>query len=107
MSGSSRRKAYAAGRDGRPRPARGMALDVYRHRVLRDVGGGDFDMNREAGGAAAEALRADAELVHRAGQFLLDFGALFVGADRAERPGRRDLGKVHAEVGGTADADAD
>src|SRR4051794_36742750 len=82
MTACSRRKAYAAGRDRRPGTARRMALDVHRHRVLRDVGRGDFDVNRETGGAAAEPLRPDAEFVHRARQFLFDFGAVFVGAHR-------------------------
>src|SRR3954447_4103566 len=84
-----------------------MALDIHGHRILRDVGGGDLDMDRKAGGAAAEALGTDAELVYRARQLLFDSGALLVGADGSKWPRRGNLRQMHAEVRGAANADAD
>ena len=57
--------------------------------------------------ATAEALRSDAKLVDGLRKLGLDPGALFVLACRAERPRRRDLGEVHAEIRGATDADAD
>src|ERR1700754_4747130 len=84
-----------------------MALNIHGNGVLRDVGRGDLDMNRKAGRAAAKALRADAEFVYGARQLLFDLRALVVGTNRAEWPGRGNLGEVHAEIGGAANADAD
>src|SRR3954469_24480909 len=96
-----------ARRDHRVGAAGRVALDVHGDRIHRDVGGGDLDVNAERGRAAAQALRPDAELVHRIGQLGLDLGAFGIRAGGAERTRRRDLGDVHAEVRGAADANAD
>src|SRR5689334_186006 len=73
-------EGHAARRDHRAGAARRMALDVHRDGVHRDVGRRDFDMHPERGGAAAQTLRADAELVHRLAQLRLDRRAFRIGA---------------------------
>ena len=44
-----------------------MALDIHGDGILRDVSGGDLDMDGKAGRAAAKALRADTQFIHHAG----------------------------------------
>src|SRR5690348_12354149 len=100
-------EGHAARRDQPDGPARRVTLDVHGDRVHGDVRRRDLDMHAERGGAAAEPLRADAEFVHGLAQLRLDPGAFRIGAGGAERPRRRDLGEMHAEVRGAADADAD
>ncbi len=57
----------AASAEGGARAPRGMALHVHRHRIHRDVRRRELDVHRERGGVAAQALRPDAERVHRTG----------------------------------------
>src|SRR5438105_864504 len=97
----------ARGAQGGARAARRVALHVHRDRVHRDVRGGGLDVHRERGGVAAQALRTDAEHVDRLRELLLELRAFRVGAVRAERPRRSDLGEVHAKVRGAADTHAD
>ena len=52
-------------REGGTRAARRVALHVDRHRVHGDVGGRYFDVHRERGGVAAQALRPDSQQVDR------------------------------------------
>ena len=66
-----------------------------------------LDVHGERGRIAAQALRADAEHVHRRATAASRASRPRIGAARAERPRRRDLGEMHAQVGGAADADAD
>src|SRR5882672_6810726 len=96
-----------AGPEGRARAARGMALHVHRYGVHRDVRRRCLDVHREGGRIAAQALRPDAEHIHRLRELALELRALRVGALRAEGPRRSLLGEVQAEIGGAADADAD
>src|SRR5260370_42270242 len=64
-------------------------------------------MGREGGAVAAEALGTDAEAVDGVAELGFELGAFGVAAHRAERPRRRHLGEMHAEIGGAADAAAD
>jgi len=66
-----------------------------------------FDVHRERGRIAAKSLGTDAEHVHRLAELGFELRALGIGAVRAERPRRRDLGQVHAKVRRTADPYAD
>src|SRR5688572_1927121 len=91
----------------RARAARRVALHVDRHRVHGDVGGGGFDVHGERGRVPAQTLRTDPQQVDGLSQRRLELGTLRILAARAERPRRRDLGEVHAEIGGAAHADAD
>src|SRR3970282_685619 len=50
---------------------RGMALHVHRHRVHGDVRGRGFYVHGEGGRVAAQALRPDAEQIHRLAQLAL------------------------------------
>src|SRR5688500_2470304 len=93
--------------EGCARAARGMALHVHGDRVHGDVRRRGLDVHGEGGRVAAQALRTDAEHVDRRGQVALELRAFRVLAMRAERPGGGDLGEVHAEVRGAADAHAD
>ncbi len=93
-------------RDHRDGAARRVALDVDRDRVHRDVGRGDLDMDSEGRAVAAEPLRSDAEAVDGIAELGFERRALGIGAARAQGAGRRDLGEMHAEIGGAADADA-
>src|SRR5258706_8952213 len=93
--------------ESRARATRGVALHVDRHRVHGDVRRRGLDVHREGGRIAAEALRADAEHVDRLRELALELRALRVGALRAERPRRRLLGEMQAEIGRATDADAD
>src|SRR5579864_89144 len=88
----------AARRDDRRGATGGMALDIDRHRIHRDVGGGHFDMHTERSRAPTQALRPNAKLVDRLAQLRLYLGALRIGAGGAERPRGGNLGKMHAEV---------
>src|SRR5207248_7479629 len=97
----------AGGTQSRPRAARGVALHVDRDRIHRDVRGGGFDVHRKGGRIAAEALRTDAEHVDRLPELGFELRTFRVGAARAERPRRGDLGEMHAKIRGAADADAD
>src|ERR1700694_291295 len=93
--------------EGSARAARRVALHVHRHRVHRDVGGGGFDVHRERGGIATEPLRTDAEHVDGLAELRLELRALRIVTARAQRPRRRHLGKMHAQIRRAADADAD
>src|SRR5688572_7172458 len=95
------------GAKGGARAPRRVALHVDRYGVHGDVRGRRLDMDGERGGITAETLRPDAEHVHRLGERRLELRAFGVFAARAERPGRGDLGEVHAQVGGAAYANAD
>src|SRR5712692_8368627 len=88
------------------RAPRGVALHVHGHGVHGDVRRRGLDMDRERGRVAAQPLGADAERVHRAGELLFELRALGIVAARAELTRRRDLGEVHAQVGGAAHANA-
>src|SRR5258708_15845161 len=92
---------------GGPRAARGMALHVHRDRVHGDVRGGGLDVHGKGGRVAAEALRADADHVDRLAQLGFDLRAFRIGAPRAERTRRCQLGEMHAKIGSAAHADAD
>src|SRR3989304_2432755 len=96
----------ALGREGCPRATGGVALDVDGDRVHGDVGRRRLDVHRERRRIAAESLRADAEAVDRLGQFLLQLRPFRVVAGGAERPRRRHLGEMCAQIRGAADADA-
>src|SRR5438105_1715152 len=89
------------------RPPRGMALHVDGDRVHGDVRRRRLDMHGEGGRIAAEALRSDAKHVYRVAEVPLELGALRVLAGRAERPRRRHLGEMHAQIRRAADAHAD
>src|SRR5688572_206336 len=93
--------------ESRARAPRRVALHVHCHRVHGDMRGGGLDMHREGGRVAAQALRADAEQVHRRAERRLELGALRVLAARAERAGGGDLREVQAQIGSPAHADAD
>src|SRR5688572_27415594 len=67
----------------------------------------ELDVHRERGRVPAQPLRADAELVHRAREALLELRAFGIVAAGAERARRGDLGEMHAQVGGAAHADTD
>src|ERR1044071_6905350 len=84
-----------------------VALDIHGHRIHRDMGGGYLHMHAKRRRASAEALRPDSQLIDRFAQLRLDPGAFLVAAGGAERPRRGDFGKMHAQVGCSADADAD
>ena len=68
-----------------------MTLHVHRHRIQRDVRGRRFDMHRERGRIAAEALRADAEFIHHRAEFFFQLRAFRVSALRAQCARRRHL----------------
>src|SRR6185436_13139861 len=87
--------------------ARRVALHVHRHRVHRDVGRRGLDVHRERGRVAAQALWPDAEQIDRLAERGFELRAFRIFAARAERPRGRDLGQVHAQVGGAAYAHAD
>src|SRR6266850_5596266 len=78
--------------------ARGVALHVHRDRVHRDVRRCGLYVHGEGGRIAAQALRADAEHVDRLAELRFELRAFRIGAARAERPRRGDLGEVHAKV---------
>src|SRR5688572_30864780 len=62
----------------------------------------ELDVHRERGRVPAQPLRADAELVHRAREALLELRALGIVAAGAQRARRGDLGEMHAKVGRAA-----
>src|SRR5258707_15022742 len=76
------------GPESRARAARGMALHVHRYGVHRNVRRRSLDVHREGGRIAAQALRPDAEHVHRLPELPLVLRALRVGAVGAEGPRR-------------------
>src|SRR5512134_1781509 len=98
---------HALRREGRRGAARGVALHVDCHRVHRDVRRRELDVHGERGRVAAEPLRSDTELIHRARELCFELRALRVLALRAERTDRRELGERDAEIRAAADADAD
>ena len=66
-----------------------------------------LDVHGKARRVAAQPLRAHAQRVHGVRQLRFEARAFRVGAGGAERSRRGDLGQVHAQVRGAADADAD
>src|SRR5919199_770109 len=74
----------ALGRDHSRGARRRVALDVHGEGVHGDVRRGGLEMARKRGAAPAEALRADAEAVHRDREHLLELLALRILAGRAE-----------------------
>src|SRR3954471_8454599 len=89
----------AVGGDVRSRAPRGPALVVHRDGVQRHVRVGVLDVAVEDGHVAAEPHRADAGLVQKAHQLVLELRDDRIGVARADRARDRLLGEVHRVVG--------
>src|SRR5665647_443965 len=85
----------------------GVALHVDGHRHAGDVAGHLLDEHGQRGGAAAEALRPDAESVDALEQLGLHPREARIGMHAADVAQQRLLGQDRDQVDGAADAHAD